>query len=293
MSQNVTVQGATYSAVPGVELPKQGGGTAYFADVSDTTAAASDVASGKYFYNASGVKTAGTSSGGGGGEEEESVIFIDYDGTELYTYTPTDFAALSAMPANPSHTGLTAQGWNWTLADAKTYVATYKALFIGQNYVTDDGKTRVYITVPEVATKTMYIRYKQSVNNGVTVDWGDGTVESFTGTSATTRSHTYAAAGDYVVTLNCTNGTYTIDGSTTTNLLGGNNSANRPWVTKAEIGSGLTSIEAAFYYARSLKTITIPSVVTNIKNTFYNAYSLTSASVPSVTTNVAAAFQGA
>ena len=34
-------------------------------DISDTTAVASDVASGKYFYTAAGVKTAGTGSGGG------------------------------------------------------------------------------------------------------------------------------------------------------------------------------------------------------------------------------------
>lgn len=66
MAQNITLQGATYSAVPAVELPKQGGGTATFTDVTDTTAAAADVASGKYFYTASGVRTQGTNSGGGG-----------------------------------------------------------------------------------------------------------------------------------------------------------------------------------------------------------------------------------
>ena len=66
MAQNISLWGASYSDVPSVLLPKQGGGTASFTDVSDTTAAAADVASGKYFYTSAGVRTAGTSSGGGG-----------------------------------------------------------------------------------------------------------------------------------------------------------------------------------------------------------------------------------
>ena len=65
MAQNVSLWGATYSSVPALTVPKQGGGTATFTDVTDTTASASDVASGKYFYTAAGVRTAGTSSGGG------------------------------------------------------------------------------------------------------------------------------------------------------------------------------------------------------------------------------------
>ena len=64
MSQNITIMGASYSDVPAVTLPKTGGGTASFTDVTDTTATAADVASGTYFYPAAGVRTAGTSSGG-------------------------------------------------------------------------------------------------------------------------------------------------------------------------------------------------------------------------------------
>lgn len=67
MAQNITLMGASYTAVPAVTLPKTGGGTATFTDVTDTTAAAADVASGKYFYTSAGVRTAGTNSGGGGG----------------------------------------------------------------------------------------------------------------------------------------------------------------------------------------------------------------------------------
>lgn len=65
MAQNISLMGASYSAVPAVTLPKTGGGTASFTDVTDTTAAASDVASGKYFYTAAGVRTEGAASGGG------------------------------------------------------------------------------------------------------------------------------------------------------------------------------------------------------------------------------------
>ena len=65
---DITIWGGRYSDTPGIDLPKTGGGTARFMDVTDTTAAAGDVASGKYFYTSAGVRTQGTASGGGGSD---------------------------------------------------------------------------------------------------------------------------------------------------------------------------------------------------------------------------------
>lgn len=64
MAQNISLLGADYPAVPAVVLPKTGGGTASFTDVTDTTAAAADVVAGKFFYTSAGVRTEGTGSGG-------------------------------------------------------------------------------------------------------------------------------------------------------------------------------------------------------------------------------------
>lgn len=57
---NITWLGASYSNVPWLTLPKTGGGTARFDDVTDTTATASTVLSGSSFHAANGTLTNGS-----------------------------------------------------------------------------------------------------------------------------------------------------------------------------------------------------------------------------------------
>ncbi len=102
MAQNITLLGASYSNVPAVQLPKTGGGTATFTDVTDTTAAAADVASGKYFYTASGVRTAGTNSGGGGSSKnaqahESTTRTTSTSYTSLNSFTCTKSGTYTVM----------------------------------------------------------------------------------------------------------------------------------------------------------------------------------------------------
>ena len=65
MAQTITIANATYSAVPSIQCPKQGGGNALFVDTSDANATAADIAQNKTAY-VNGVKLTGTASGGGG-----------------------------------------------------------------------------------------------------------------------------------------------------------------------------------------------------------------------------------
>ena len=65
MAQNITLMGASYSAVPAVTLPKTGGGSATFYDttIASNGAAATDIASGKLAY-VNGALITGTATGG-------------------------------------------------------------------------------------------------------------------------------------------------------------------------------------------------------------------------------------
>ena len=140
---------------------------------------------------------------GGGGTamvNGPAITFIDYDGTVVTKWAIADLADKTELPAPPSHDGLTFQGWNWTLADIK---ALTQEMVVGPMYITDDGKTRLYVHLEDGRTSPML---GCCPDGTVTVDWGDGTTpDTLTGTSTVTvkwtPTHAYATAGDYVITL--------------------------------------------------------------------------------------------
>ena len=220
----------------------------------------------------------------------EAVNFYDYDGSLVASWTLAELASAVSLPANPSHAGLTAQGWNWTLADLKT---ENRAIDVGQMYITSDGKTKLYITIAAVGRMTVPLIWSQSVDSGVTIDWGDGsTPETFTGTGTKDTTHVYAEIGDYVISLEVTAGVLWLGyGSSSGCVLGATSIAGRVYnnmLQKVEIGSGVPGFgTSVFQNCTSLASVVIPSSVTSIgTNAFQNCYSLASVIIPSGVTSI-------
>lgn len=152
MAQNVTVAGASYSDVPSVVLPKTGGGTASFMDVTGTTAIASDVAEGKYFFTASGVLTLGTATGGGGGgggavwQDAQGYVHLSDEGGgggDYYTLT----SIIPQQTVTPdSNRQYVPTGWTTAFVDGASYLITYDGdqymcscgIMWGNNYCVGD-----------------------------------------------------------------------------------------------------------------------------------------------------------
>ena len=244
-------------------------------DLTQDTVDAENLMTGYTAHAADGSAVTGTHVDGGGGAVapvESGVEFFDYDGTLLHAYTTAQALELDALPENPSHTGLTAQGWNWTLAEIQGYLTNHQdgLVVVGQMYITDDGKTRIYIHLDDLRKSPIL---SLAVNGTVDVDWGDGTShDTLTGNSLTyTKNapiHYYENGGDYIIKINVLSGTAGISGTITDNawsyLLRGKLTANSingyylAAIQKVELGSGMIILKHGFNSCISLKSITMP-----------------------------------
>ena len=198
----------------------------------------------------------------------KDVDFIDYDGRLIYSYTAEEFLALEELPANPVNKGLVAQGWNWTLADAKEIVEKCGALVIGQNYTTDTGRTRIYINIPSQPEGSQYkaeVRLISTVKNSPKIYWGDDTESIWTANANAngTITHYYSEPGHYIIEIEVLDGQISSFGGTGSNqkILGNNRIMY--YMTKVEIGDNVTRFGyCPFRGAWNLQSISIPTTMT-------------------------------
>lgn len=175
-------------------------------------------------------------SGGGAGEVDSGVIFIDYDGTIIESWKSADVAGKTALPDNPTHERLVAQGWNWSLADIQDYIADYPeaVVVVGQMYKTASGITEFDISLNKATGKTITLK------DSSLKDWGDGT-------SNTAQTHTYENYGNYTISCN-------------TSYLNESHVTPTSALVAAFLGETINSIgQYSLRYHHSMKYLTIPN----------------------------------
>ena len=228
-------------------------------DLTEDTVTPATLKSGVTAHDASGAKITGTLDTTP--PKESDINFWDYDGTLLYAWTLAELAAKTELPPLPSHDGLICQGWNWTLADIKD---AGRELDIGALYITDDGKTRLYVDVDTETWDDFVLWYWQSVANAVTVDWGDGSnTETGQVSGDVTLTHVYQAAGKYMITMDVSDGAYARLNTLFAHGAEDYNQGRMAMLEKIEIGARVNRINSrAFFAASRMKSITIPTGVT-------------------------------
>lgn len=202
---------------------------------------------------------------------EKDVNFYDYDGALLHSFTKEEFLSLIELPKLPTQNGLICQEWNWSLEGAKNYVGKYGKCRIGATYITDDGATRIYITLSTEAQLEFSIACNVSYGGSLIVDWGD---ESPTETNQATGNqeftHTYAKLGSYVVSLFPDDRTSLVLSwdSSSSNILGAltknEYGYRRSVVKKLEIGKSVQRFGSySLQGFPSVTSVTFPNTVTS------------------------------
>jgi hypothetical protein len=216
---------------------------------------------------------------GGGGSiesrEYKDVNFFDYEGTILYSYTWEEAQALTEMPPLPNHDGLICQGWNWTYEELQEAGGFAD---IGAMYITDDGKTKLLISIPDNNRIEVPLKIGQTVSNGIVVNWGDGSEEeTISGTGNVTITHSYKEKGNYRISLEVINGSL---------FLGHNGSPvtinpYKFYIKGIHTGNGFTNLRNGSLMSTSIKFITLHNGVKDFSTSCCSGcYSLNHITIP-------------
>lgn len=244
-----------------------------------------------------------TATGGGGAPEPQrrgEVNFYDFDGTLLRSYTLAEAKTLSALPDGPVHDGLVFQGWSLSLA---ALAACTGPVDVGAVYITDDGKTRLFMEIPANAMEgkppvfgDVKVNIGQTAAHGVTVDWGDGSAPETAGdVGAVSFTHTYARSGRFCIALDPAEGCELILGGLADpaqggypGVIGSAEELDINLLCGISVGKNVSGIGlGAFADALSLSSVTLPRSVTAIGiSAFSGASSLECVVIPDSVTEI-------
>lgn len=215
--------------------------------------------------------------------ESKDVDFYDYDGRRLYSYTLAEAQALTELPPLPSREGLVCQEWNWTLSEIKDWG---RKADVGATYTTDDGRTKIHITLTDAIDLTVTLAYDQTADEGVEIDWGDGSdLETITGTGAVSKSHTYGGTGTYIISMRVVSGTMSFSTASIFNRV-----SHQSSIAHVSMADGCTKIDDPALRYSVAKTIVLSRSVTYGPNLRYST--VEAVIIPRTATNTTFAYNG-
>lgn len=230
---------------------------------------------GKIYVSPTGGVLLGNDAGGDTGSDtggEYLVKVIDYDGTVLKS-DHLDTGATFTLPSQPSHEGLTFQGWSSPVTiNDNTVVVSNSDITIGAMYNTSSGLSEFDITLTKASGLSVTFTADGTKN------WGDGT-------SNTETTHTYSTVGDYTITWD---GSTMGDTSNYIGLFGQQEESPNSCIKRIRLGNSITSInDGALMRCYSLESITIPNSVTSINgDAFIHCYLLNNVVIPNSVTTI-------
>lgn len=280
-SNSIVLKDTTYNGVSSIEVPVSGGGSALFTDVSDTTAAAADVAQGKYFYASDGTRTVGSYT-------PQSSTLVTKSITANGTYDATDDSAdgysevtVNVQPSLQAKTNISPTNSSQTIQPDNGYYGLSSVQINAMPSGTAGTPTATKGTVsnnsvsvtPSVTNTTGYITGSTKTGTAVTVSAS----ELVSGTKSITANGTGIDVMNYAAVDVAVNGD---DGSL--------KSIIERTATTPTLPSDLTKIgDYAFYNCSNLELASLPSGVTNIgSNAFYMCSKLALTSLPSGVTKI-------
>lgn len=195
---------------------------------------------------------------------------------------------MTELPALPSHEGLIAEEWNWTLSEIQSYLNKRQKIIVGCNYDTPDGSVCLFLHAAKgTRLDNLTLRFGVAGQNTVTVYWGDGTSSVFANTQSgyqwynPSKTDYAAVQEDMDLCVRITGGYFKLGNNTTEyNLFNG---GSQPVLTRAYIGSKCTLTEGIFKNCFHLKHIAFSKDVlfsNQIRRPFERCYSLVSVTVP-------------
>lgn len=211
--------------------------------------------------------------------EDNDVIFYDYDGFKVASYSITEAKELRELPTPPEHNGLTFQGWNWTLNDIQTYNRRF--IDVGAIYTPTDGKTHIKVHIVDPSFDFFSFAIRVSGRMKIQVNYGDG--QTYTMDRSSTASagnyvldHTYSQPGDYDITftilVNTNNADYWIYRSNVYNY-------KNHIIKELNIGNNMS-----LDYSNSLMyfqgKLTIPSNISSFGGSCFSASNIPQINIP-------------